>query len=141
MMTERPFVLLVEDDPVNRMLAKRILSAHGFPFAEATNGEEALEQARARKPDVVLMDLSLPVMNGWDAVARLRQIPSLADVPVIAVTAHAMRGDREKALEAGCDDYLSKPYRPAELVAAIERAVAVGRQRAPSSVPLEASRG
>ncbi|MER3438544.1 MAG: hypothetical protein C4346_13700 [Chloroflexota bacterium] len=116
MTTERPFVLLVEDDPVNRMLAKRILSAHGFPFAEATNGVEALEQARARKPDVVLMDRSLPVMNGWDAVARLRQIPGLADVPVIAVTPHAMRGDREKARDAGCDDYLSKPYRPDALI-------------------------
>ncbi len=140
MTTERPFVLLVEDDPVNRVLAKRILSAHGFPFAEATNGEEALAQARARKPDVVLMDLSLPVMNGWDAVARMRQIPDLADVPVIAVTAHAMRGDREKALEAGCDDYLSKPYRPAELVAAIERAVAAGRRQSEHVVVAEASR-
>jgi CheY-like chemotaxis protein len=132
--------LLVEDDPVNRVLAKRILSAHGFPFAEATNGEEALEQAKARRPDVVLMDLSLPVMNGWDAVARMRQIPDLANVPVIAVTAHAMRGDREKALEAGCDDYLSKPYRPAELVDAIERTVAAGRRQSQDAVVAEVSR-
>jgi two-component system, cell cycle response regulator DivK len=118
---ERPFVLLVEDDPVNRTLAKRILSAHNYPFAEAVDGAAALDAIAARRPDVILMDLSLPVMNGWEATERIRRDPSLAGIRILAVTANAMAGDRERALRAGCDDYLTKPFRPAELVAALER--------------------
>jgi len=121
MTTDRPFVLVVEDDPVNRTLARRILTAHHYPFAEAENGQAALEAIAERRPDIILMDLSLPVMNGWEATTRIRSNPALAGVRIVAVTAHAMSGDRERALQAGCDDYLTKPYRPAELVAALER--------------------
>jgi CheY-like chemotaxis protein len=121
---ERPFVLLVEDDPVNRTLAKRILTAHNYPFAEAVDGAAALDAIADRRPDVILMDLSLPVMNGWEATERIRRDPDLAGIRILAVTANAMAGDRERALSAGCDDYLTKPFRPAELVAALERLTA-----------------
>jgi two-component system, cell cycle response regulator DivK len=121
---QRPFVLLVEDDPVNRTLAKRILSAHNYPFAEAVDGAAALDAIADRRPDVILMDLSLPVMNGWEATERIRRNPSLAGIRILAVTANAMSGDRERALRVGCDDYLTKPFRPAELVAALERLTA-----------------
>lgn len=124
MTTARPFVLLVEDDPVNRTLARRILTAHNYPFAEAVDGAAALEAIAERRPDLILMDLSLPVMNGWEATKRIRTNPELDSVRILAVTAHAMAGDRERALEAGCDDYLTKPFRPAELVAALERMTA-----------------
>lgn len=126
MNTDRPFVLLVEDDPVNRALAQRILTAHRYPFAEAENGQAALDAIAVRRPDIILMDLSLPVMNGWEATARIRSNPALATIRILAVTAHAMAGDRDRALQAGCDDYLTKPYRPAELVAALERVLPVG---------------
>src|SRR3954451_4505429 len=119
MSTERPFVLLVEDDPVNRTLARRILTAHNYPFAEAENGQAALDAIAERQPDVILMDLSLPVMNGWEATATIRRNPALANIRILAVSAHAMSGDRDRALQAGCDDYLTNPYRPAELVAAL----------------------
>jgi CheY-like chemotaxis protein len=121
MSIEQPFVLLVEDDPVNRTLARRILTAHNYPFAEAENGQAALDAIAERVPDVILMDLSLPVMNGWEATAAIRANPALAGIRILAVTAHAMAGDRDRALQAGCDDYLTKPYRPAELIAALER--------------------
>jgi CheY-like chemotaxis protein len=124
MMAERPFVLLVEDDPVNRTLAKRILAAHNYPFAEAVDGAAALEAIAARRPDVILMDLSLPVMNGWEATRRIRQNPAFAGIRILAVTANAMAGDRERALRAGCDDYLTKPFRPAELIEALARITA-----------------
>jgi two-component system cell cycle response regulator DivK len=124
MTAERPFVLLVEDDPVNRTLAKRILTAHNYPFAEAVDGAAALEAIAAHRPDVILMDLSLPVMNGWEATERIRQNPALSGIRILAVTANAMAGDRERALRAGCDDYLTKPFRPTELVGALERLTA-----------------
>jgi two-component system cell cycle response regulator DivK len=124
MTAERPFVLLVEDDPVNRTLAKRILTAHNYPFAEAVDGAAALEAIAEHRPDVILMDLSLPVMNGWEATERIRQNPALAGIRILAVTANAMAGDRERALRAGCDDYLTKPFRPTELVEALERLTA-----------------
>jgi two-component system, cell cycle response regulator DivK len=124
MTSERPFVLLVEDDPVNRTLAKRILTAHNYPFAEAVDGAAALEAIVDHRPDVILMDLSLPVMNGWEATERIRRDPTLAGIRILAVTANAMAGDRERALQAGCDDYLTKPFRPTELVAALERLTA-----------------
>ena len=118
---DRPFVLIVEDDPVNRALARRILTAHNYPFTEVENGQAALDAIAERRPDIILMDLSLPVMNGWEATARIRSNPALAGIRILAVTAHAMSGDRERALQVGCDDYLTKPYRPAELVAALQR--------------------
>lgn len=136
-MAEAPFVLIVEDDPINRMLATRILAAAGIQYVEAIDGEQALIQLSRRRPDLVLMDLSLPGIDGWEVTRRIRRDPDLATLPVLAVSAHAMSGDRERALAAGCDDYLTKPYRPADLIAAISRFTSVpGRiVAAPVTVP------
>lgn len=120
-MVHAPYVLIVEDDPTNRMLATRILSAAGISFSEAIDGEQALDLLEQRRPDLVLMDLSLPGIDGWEVTRRIRRHPVLKTVPVLAVSAHAMTGDREKAIAAGCDDYLTKPYRPAHLIAAVNR--------------------
>lgn len=122
-MADRPFVLLVEDDPANRGLASRILTTCGYPHDIAIDGQDALDKVAVRVPDLILMDLSMPGMDGWEATRRVRSDPANASVRIIALTAHAMRGDREKAIEAGCDDVLTKPYRPAELIDAIKRMV------------------
>jgi two-component system cell cycle response regulator DivK len=112
-------ILLVEDDATNRTLARRILDARGFDVSEAIDGQEALNALRAWIPDILLLDLSLPQVDGWTVTRRLRQDAQYENLWIIAVTAHAMAGDRERALEAGCNDYLAKPYRPAELIASI----------------------
>jgi CheY-like chemotaxis protein len=122
--TDRPFVLIAEDDPASRLLAERILAAHGYPYALAADGHEVLQRVTDRRPDLILMDLSMPGMDGLTAVRHLRANAAYDGVRVLALTAHAMTGDRAGALAAGCDDYLSKPYRPNDLVAAIERLVA-----------------
>jgi CheY-like chemotaxis protein len=102
-------VLLVEDVEDNRALARFVLAAMGLEVVEARCGAEALARAAERRPDLVLMDLSLPQMDGYEAAERLRTLPGLAAVPILAVTAHAMAGDREKVLAAGFDGYLTKP--------------------------------
>jgi two-component system, cell cycle response regulator DivK len=122
---EEPFVLLVEDDVANRGLASRILTTCGYPHEIAVDGQDALDKAAQRKPDLILMDLSMPGMDGWEATRRLRANPDNASIRILALTAHAMRGDREKAIEAGCDDVLTKPYRPAELIEAMKRVLGV----------------
>jgi CheY-like chemotaxis protein len=102
-------VLLVEDNEMNRdMLSRRLLRA-GHLVTIAVDGQEAIDKAVAETPDVVLMDLSLPVVDGWEATRRLRADPATAGLRIIALTSHAMAGDREKALAAGCDDYDTKP--------------------------------
>ncbi len=120
-MAEEPYVLLVEDDAANRGLASRILTTCGYTHGIAIDGQDALDKAAKRKPDLILMDLSMPGMDGWEATRRLRANPENASIRILALTAHAMRGDREKAIEAGCDDVLTKPYRPSELIEAIRR--------------------
>lgn len=114
-------VLLVEDEPNNRDLALKILHASGYSVTCAGTGLEALRCAQTSRPDVILMDLSLPEMDGWEATRLIKADPTFASIPVIAATAHAMVGDREKALAAGCDDYFTKPYRPADLRALVAR--------------------
>jgi two-component system, cell cycle response regulator DivK len=104
-----PRILLVEDNPDNRDMLSRRLIRRGCEVAFAGDGAEAVAAAQAAPPDLVLMDLSLPVMDGWEATRRLKADPRTAAVPVIALTAHAMSGDRDRALEAGCDDYDTKP--------------------------------
>jgi CheY-like chemotaxis protein len=102
-------ILLVEDNELNRdMLSRRLLRA-GHTVSIAVDGQEAIDKATAEAPEVVLMDLSLPVIDGWEATRRLRANLSTARLRIIALTSHAMSGDREKALEAGCDDYDTKP--------------------------------
>jgi CheY-like chemotaxis protein len=99
----------VEDNELNRDMLSRRLTRRGYTVVVAEDGEQALELARAERPELVLMDMSLPGIDGWEATRRLRADPDLAGVRVIALTAHAMSGDRERALEAGCDDYDTKP--------------------------------
>lgn len=102
-------ILLVEDNELNRDMLSRRLIRRGYTVVVAEDGERGLELIRAERPDLVLMDMSLPGIDGWEATRRLRADPEIAAVHVIALTAHAMAGDRERALEAGCDDYDTKP--------------------------------
>lgn len=104
-----PKILLVEDNELNRDMLSRRLERKGFEVVLAEDGAAAVTTARAESPDLVLMDMSLPVMDGWTATRQLKADERLHAVPVIALTAHAMAGDREKAMEAGCDDYDTKP--------------------------------
>jgi CheY-like chemotaxis protein len=102
-------ILLVEDNPENRDMLSRRLIRRGFEIEFAEDGEEAVRKARDASPALILMDLSLPVMDGWEATRRIKADAATAAIPVIALTAHAMASDREKALDAGCDDYDTKP--------------------------------
>jgi two-component system cell cycle response regulator DivK len=107
-------ILYIEDAPDNRDLVTQMLSGL-YEIETATNGDEGLDAARLRRPDLILMDVSLPVVDGLSCTRIIRRDPLLRDIPVIALTAHCMVGDREKALAAGCDGFLSKPFRLAEL--------------------------
>jgi two-component system cell cycle response regulator DivK len=102
-------LLLVEDNPENRDMLSRRLLRRGFDLVYAGDGAEAVSLTKEQKPDLVLMDLSLPIMDGWEATRRIKDDPDTSAIPVIALTAHAMSGDREKALAAGCNDYDTKP--------------------------------
>lgn len=102
-------ILYIEDNPDNRMLVRRVLEAEGYQVVEAEDGLEGIECLQSTIPDLVLMDINLPEMSGYEVTARLKQMPSTALVPVIAMTANVMKGDREKTLNAGCDGYISKP--------------------------------
>lgn len=104
-----PKVLIVEDNEMNRDMLSRRLTRKGYEVVMAFDGEAGVQMAQSEKPDIILMDMSLPVIDGWEATRRVKADPALQNIPVIALTAHAMSGDREKALEAGCDDYDTKP--------------------------------
>jgi CheY-like chemotaxis protein len=104
-----PKILLVEDNEMNRDMLSRRLVRNGFDVIMAVNGQEGVELAASQTPDLILMDMSLPVLDGWDATRQLKADPATAGIPVIALTAHAMESDREKALAAGCDDFDTKP--------------------------------
>jgi len=105
-------ILVVEDDADNRRIVAKTLSVAGYEIIEATDGIQALAHALADQPDLILMDLALPNMDGWEATRRLKSDPKTRAIPVVALTAVAMRGDEEQARAAGCDDYISKPARP-----------------------------
>ncbi|WGF90130.1 response regulator [Marinivivus vitaminiproducens] len=102
-------ILLVEDNEMNRDMLSRRLTRHGHSIVIAVDGQEGVDLARAEEPDLVLMDLSLPILDGWEAMRRLRAQDDTARLPIIALSAHAMEGDREKALAAGGDDFDTKP--------------------------------
>jgi len=102
-------ILYVEDNEDNVYMLGRRLRRHGFEMVAAPDGERGIALARSERPDLILMDLSLPVVDGWEATRRLKQAPETRAIPVIALSAHAMSGDREQALAAGCDDYDTKP--------------------------------
>jgi two-component system, cell cycle response regulator DivK len=112
-------ILLVEDNEMNRDMLSRRLQRRGFDVAMAVDGQEGVEKARGGGFDLILMDMSLPGIDGWDVTRQLRTHPETRDVPIIALTAHAMAGDREKALEAGCNDYDTKPVEFDRLLAKI----------------------
>jgi len=113
-------ILIVEDNEMNRDMLSRRLERKGYKVLLAVDGEVGLEVARANTPDLILMDMSLPVVDGWEATRRLKADDSLKHIPVMALTAHAMASDRDKALEAGCDDYDTKPIELPRLVAKIK---------------------
>jgi len=112
-------ILVADDDFDNRTIVQEALEAAGYQVLLATNGEEALEQVHSKKPAVLLLDLSMPKLNGWEVAKRIRQEPALSGTAIIAFTAHALVGDELKAKASGCDDYISKPCLPKEVVAKI----------------------
>ena len=115
-----PKILLVEDNAMNRNMLSRWLERRGYQVMLAVDGQSGVEMAQAQAPDLILMDMSLPVLDGWEATRRLKADAAVRRIPVIALTAHAMSGDREKATEAGCDDYDTKPVEMPRLLGKIE---------------------
>jgi len=115
-----PRILIVEDNEMNRDMLSRRLERKGYSISMAVDGGAGVEKAGAEVPDLILMDMSLPVLDGWEATRRVKGNPQTKHIPVIALTAHAMTGDRDKAMEAGCDDYDTKPIDLARLLSKIE---------------------
>jgi len=113
-------ILLVEDNEMNRDMLARRLARRGYDVVIAVDGKEGLRLAQTEAPDVILMDMSLPVLDGWEATRQLKGMSATQAIPIIALTAHAMSGDREKALAAGCDDYDSKPIEFSRLLEKIQ---------------------
>ena len=113
-------LLFVEDNEMNRDMLSRRLERKGYTVVCAVDGQEGVNKARAEKPDLILMDMSLPVIDGWEATRRLKEGGDTKAIPLIALTAHAMEGDERKAREAGCDDYDTKPVDLARLLGKIE---------------------
>jgi CheY-like chemotaxis protein len=122
-MPKVPKVLIVEDNELSRDMLSRRLRRKGYEVIVAVDGSEGISLVIGQKPDIVLMDLSLPDMDGWEATRRLKQNPDTHQIPIIALTAHAMSGDREKALDAGCDEYDTKPIDLRRLLSKINRFV------------------
>jgi len=117
-------ILLVEDNELNRDMLSRRLARNGFEVVMAFDGEQGIVMAQSERPDLILMDMSLPVVDGWEATRRVRAGQSTSAIPIIALTAHAMSGDREKAIEAGCDDYDTKPIEMPRLLEKINALLA-----------------
>lgn len=114
-------ILVIEDNPQNLYLVRYILEKHGYAVSEAHDGSEGIAAAASLKPDLILLDIQLPVMDGYTVARRLRANPELAGIPIVAVTSYAMVGDREKALGAGCTGYIEKPINPETFIRQIER--------------------
>ena len=108
-------ILIVEDDPLSMKMLRILLRPYGYSLLEATDGEEALKVARSDKPDLIIMDLRLPKVSGLEVTRQLRQMSDFSHIAIIAITAYAMKGDKEKAISAGCDAYLAKPINTREL--------------------------
>ena len=115
-----PKILLIEDNEMNRDMLSRRLERKGFQVLMAVDGAQGIAMAKVESPDLILMDMSLPVLDGWEATRRLKGAPETRGIPIIALTAHAMAGDRAKALEAGCDDYDTKPIELPRLLEKID---------------------
>jgi CheY-like chemotaxis protein len=119
-------ILLVEDNEMNRDMLSRRLKRNGYDVVIAVDGQQGVEMAASEAPDLILMDMSLPVIDGWEATRRVKQDDATRKIPVIALTAHAMAGDREKAMEAGCEDYDTKPVEITRLLGKITALLASG---------------
>ena len=117
-------ILYIEDNPENRLLVRRILMAEGFTVLEAENANNALKTLHIQKPDLILMDINLPEIDGYSLTHQIKNTPGLRDVPIIAMTANVMKGDRERTLEAGCDGYIQKPVDVDNLANQINRYLA-----------------
>ena len=129
-----PKVLLVEDNEMNRDMLSRRLVRRGFDVLMAVDGEQGVQMAKTEMPDLILMDMSLPALDGWEATRQIKAEVSTKSIPLIALTAHAMAGDREKSLQAGCDDYDTKPIELLRLLDKMERLLnenAVGAKSRP----------
>jgi two-component system cell cycle response regulator DivK len=124
---KKTLVLVVDDFADNREMYSEYLSYSGYDVIEAKNGKEAIEAAQARAPDIIIMDLSLPVMDGWEATRRLKADDRTRQIPVVALTGHALAGHSQGAREAGCDSFLAKPCLPDQLVAEIKRMLELGK--------------
>lgn len=114
-------ILLVEDNEDNRTIYRLLLEHHGYRVVEATDGEEGVRRAREERPALVLMDISIPIIDGWEATRILKADPATASIPVIALTAHALPADRARAAEVGCDGYLAKPVEPRRVVEEVRK--------------------
>jgi two-component system cell cycle response regulator DivK len=114
-------ILVVEDQEDNRRIVRDLLTTTDYEVTEAENGEEALAAVAKQRPDLILMDIQLPVMDGYEATRRIKADPALRTIPIIAVTSYALSGDEEKARAAGCDDFVPKPYSPRQLLAKIRK--------------------
>ena len=121
---QRPLVLVVDDFEDNRAMYTQFLTFEGFRVEEAANGKEAVDKAMALGPDIIVMDLSLPVMDGWEATRQLKQNPRTRRIPVLALTGHALGAQSQKAREAGCDAFLTKPCLPEDLAVELRRMLA-----------------
>jgi two-component system cell cycle response regulator DivK len=121
-------VLLVEDNEMNRDMLSRRLTRRGFEVIFAVDGQQGVDLARTQRPDIILMDMSLPVLDGWEATRLVKPDDATRSVPVIGLTAHAMSGDRERAIEAGCDDYDTKPVELDRLIGKIERLLGAAKR-------------
>ncbi len=108
-MAERGTILYIEDNRDNRSLVRRVLESEGYDVIEAANAEDALTSMKIGSPDLILMDINMPGIDGYTLTARIKSVPDYAEIPIIAMTANVMRGDRERSLEAGCDGYIQKP--------------------------------
>lgn len=118
---EKATILYVEDNPDNRMLVRRILLSEDYGLLEAQNAAQALEMLKDAHPDLILMDINMPDMDGYTLTSRIKTMPGFERVPIIALTANVMRGDKEKTLEAGCDGYIQKPLDIDQLLREVER--------------------
>ena len=118
---EKATILYVEDNPDNRMLVRRILHSEHYALLEAQNAAQALDLLRDSHPDLILMDINMPDMDGYTLTSRIKSMPGFERVPIIALTANVMRGDKEKTLEAGCDGYIQKPLDIDQLLREVER--------------------
>jgi two-component system cell cycle response regulator DivK len=128
-------VLIVEDNPLNMRLIEMILKTKNYTLLKATDGQEALDIATREHPDLILMDIRLPTVNGLEVARRLKENQAFSQTPIIALTAHAMKGDKEKAIEAGCESYLSKPINTRQLPKLVADMLLLRQQKLSSAKP------